>query len=89
VSGDDIGIIAMSRQADCIKLHQMFILPEYQKRGIGEACMRRIIEDAASTKLPIRLQVLKVNSRAFTFYQRLGFGKIGETDNHILMERLS
>jgi ribosomal protein S18 acetylase RimI-like enzyme len=65
------------------------INPEYQGRGIGTACIRRIIEDAVAFELPVRLRVLKVNSRAITFYQRLGFRSIGESDTHVLMERLS
>jgi ribosomal protein S18 acetylase RimI-like enzyme len=51
--------------------------------------MMRIIEDAAASELPVRLQVLKVNSRAVAFYQRLGFRSIGESDTHVLMEKLS
>ncbi len=89
VSGKDVGIIAMSRQSDCIDLHQLFILPEYQSRGIGEGAMMLIIKDADISKLPVRLRVLKVNPKALAFYQRLGFKQIGETDTHILMERLS
>ena len=88
LSDIDVGIIAMSCQPDCIKLHQMFILPEYQGRGIGEAAMMLIIKDAVASKLPIRLQVLKVNDRAFAFYQRLGFKRTSENDTHNLMERL-
>jgi ribosomal protein S18 acetylase RimI-like enzyme len=87
VSGTDVGIMAMSRQPDCIKLYQMFILPEYQGQEIGEACMKLLITEAVVAQLPIRLQVLKVNPRAFAFYQRLGFKRIGETETHILMER--
>ena len=86
-SGIDVGILAMSRQPDCIKLYQMFLLPEYQNRGIGAVCMSRIIKEATTSKLPIRLQVLKVNNRAAVFYQRLGFKRTGESDTHILMER--
>ena len=89
VSGIDVGILAVVRQPDCVKVNQMFIVPEYQSRVIGAACIRRIIEDAAVSKLPVRLQVLKVNSRAVTFYQGLEFRSIGESDTHILMERLS
>ena len=87
LSGVDVGILAMSRQPDRIKLYQMFILPEYQGKGIGGACMKLLIKDAAVAKLPIQLQVLKVNPKAFVFYQRLGFKITGENDNHILMER--
>ena len=51
-------------------------------------CMIRIIEKASASRLPVRVQVLKVNNRAVTFYQRLGFMSVGESDTHILMERL-
>jgi GNAT superfamily N-acetyltransferase len=87
LSGVDVGILAMSRQPDCINLHQMFILPEYQGRGIGEAYMKILIKGAAVPQVPIRLQVLKVNPRAFAFYQRMGFKRTGENDDHFLMER--
>ncbi len=88
VSDINVGILAVVRQPDCVKVNQIFIVPEYQSRGIGAACIMRIIEDAAVSKLPVQLQVLKVNSRAVTFYQRLGFRSIGESDTHVLMERL-
>jgi GNAT superfamily N-acetyltransferase len=89
VSGTDVGIMAMSYQPDSIHLHQMFILPVYQSKGIGASCMSKIIKEATASRLPIRLQVLKVNSRAAMFYQRLGFKRTGESDTHFLMERLS
>jgi len=89
VSGIDVGILAIVRETDGVKVNQMFILPEYQGRGIGAACMMRIIEDAAVSGLPVRLQVLKVNERALSFFQRLGFSSIGESDTHVFMERLS
>jgi GNAT superfamily N-acetyltransferase len=88
VSGVDAGILAMVRQADCVKVNQIFILPEYQSQGIGAACMQQIIKDAACASLPVRLQVLKVNSRAIEFYKRLGFKSYGESETHILMEKL-
>jgi GNAT superfamily N-acetyltransferase len=88
-SGIDVGILAIVRKPECVKLNQLLILPEYQSRGIGTACMMRIIEDAAASELPVRLRVLKVNSRGAAFYQRLGFRSIGASDTHLLMERLS
>ena len=89
LSGVDVGILAMSPQPDCINVHQMFILPEYQDRGIGRTCLKNLFKEAAAANLPIRLQVLKVNPRAFAFYQRFGFKRTGENDDHFLMERLS
>lgn len=88
VSGTDIGIMAIVRQPDFIKVNQLFILPHYQGKGIGEICMMKIIGDSKKNNLPIRLRVLKVNQRAASFYHRLGFVDIGENDTHIMMERL-
>ena len=88
VSSIDCGIMATSREPDCIKLNQLFILPEYQSKGIGTACLKQLIEEADTVNLPVRLRVAKVNSRAFSFYQRQGFSCHGEIDTHFLMERL-
>ena len=85
--GTPVGILAVVQCSDCLKLNQLFILPEYQGRGIGTGCMRQIIAEAGRLGLPIRLRVLKVNGRALAFYQRLGFATIGETDTHVLVER--
>ncbi len=87
LSGIDVGVIALVREPDCLKLSQIFLLPEFQGKGIGTACTTRAIEDAAASGIPVRLKVLKVNIRAITFFQRLGFNSMGQTDTHILMER--
>ena len=89
VSGVNVGVLAIVREPDCVKLNQLFILPEYQNGGIGTACMMGIIEVATAFDLPVRLRVLKVNDRAAAFFQRLGFRSTGESDTHVLMERLS
>jgi ribosomal protein S18 acetylase RimI-like enzyme len=88
LSGVDVGIMAIVREPDCVKLNQLLILPEHQSKGIGAACTMQVIEDAAASELPVRLQVLKVNRRAIAFFQRLGFESIGESDTHVLMEWL-
>lgn len=88
VSGIDVGILSVVKQPDCMRVNQMFILPEYQNKGIGAACVMRIIEEASTSKLSLRLQVLKVNTRAMAFYQRLGFKRTGESETHILMEKI-
>ncbi len=85
-SGVDVGILAIARKSDCVKVNQLFILPEHQGRGIGAACMMRVIEDATALALPVRLRVLRVNGRAVAFYRRLGFRETGESDTHVRME---
>jgi ribosomal protein S18 acetylase RimI-like enzyme len=87
VDNIDVGYMSVVRQPDCMKLYQMFILPEHQNKGIGVACMKQIIKDAGTLELPVRLQVLKVNNGAISFYERLKFERTGEDDTHIMMER--
>lgn len=89
LSGIAVGVLVTVRNVDHLKVNQIFILPEYQSRGIGRACMLQVIQQAEAQALPIRLQVLKVNSRALNFFRRLGFKEVGETDTHKQMERLS
>jgi ribosomal protein S18 acetylase RimI-like enzyme len=86
-SGADVGILALGREPDCVKVNQLFILPKYQGRRIGELCMQRVIDDAGRTGLPIRLRVLKMNPRAIAFFRRLGFKSEGESETHVFMEK--
>ena len=83
----DIGFLAVSHTSDMLKVNQLFILPEYQGRGIGSACMTRIIDDANLEQKFVVLQVLKVNTRGITFYQRLGFTIVGESTTHVQMKK--
>ena len=85
--GTDIGIMAMAVAPDCIKVHQLFLLPEHQGKSIGRRCMSLILEEARQLGLPVRLRVMKVNPRAMAFYERLGFTRTGETDMHDVMEK--
>ena len=82
----DVGFIAVARASDCLNLNQLFILPDHQGQGIGDACMAIVFEEAESLGLLVKLRVLKVNPRALAFYRRLGFEVVGETDTHDLLE---
>ena len=84
----DVGFLATSCTSDTLKVNQLFILPEYQGRGIGSACMARIVDNAVLEGKSVVLQVLKVNTRGIAFYQRLGFTTVGESSTHVQMERL-
>ncbi len=85
--GIDVGIMTMTVATDCVKVHQLFLLPEHQGKGIGGKCMSLILEEARQLDLPVRLRVMKANPRALAFYRRLGFTRTGETDTHDLMEK--
>ena len=57
-SGLDVVILAVVREPDCVKVNQLFILPRFQGRGIGRACMLRVIAEAVTAGCPVRLRVL-------------------------------
>ena len=87
LNGTDVGFLSASNTSDMLKVDQLYILPEYQGKGIGAACMKRIIDDAALEQKPVTLQVLKINTRATAFYQRLGFTIVDENTTHFQMKR--
>ena len=86
--GTDVGFLSTSSTPDTLKVNQLFILPEYQGKGIGSACLMRIVDDARLEGKSVALQVLKVNTRGTAFYQRLGFLIIGESFTHLQMKKL-
>ena len=86
LDGAKIGVVAIVRESDCVRLNQLFLLPEHQGRGIGRRCMLLIMDEARGLALPVRLQVLRVNPRARAFYERLGFSTVGAAENHHVME---
>lgn len=84
--GNDVGFFSTSCTSDSLKIYQFFIHPEYQSRGIGSACMTRILADAAGKN--VNLQALKINIRGIAFYQRLGFSIVAEDSTHVQMKKL-
>ena len=83
----DVGFFITSSTSDTLKVNQIYILPEYQGKGIGSACMTRIIDDANLEQISVVLQVLKVNTRGIALYQRLGFTIVGEDSIYFQMEK--
>ena len=86
-AGVDAGVLALRYEPDCLRVFQLLVLPEYQGRGVGTACMGLVFRDAVKRGLPVRLQVLKVNERARRFFRRLGFHVTGADDIHVRMEK--
>ncbi len=66
------------------EVHNLYIDPRFQRRGIGTFLLERVI----ALGQPVGLQVLFENTKAADLYRRLGFEMIGRTDTHFKM-RLS
>jgi GNAT superfamily N-acetyltransferase len=84
--GSDIGWISRFHYDDKIKVDEMYIIPEYQRKGIGSSLLGDTILEAKSADLPIRLRVFKINP-AVRLYQRHGFQIYDEDGPFYFMER--
>jgi diamine N-acetyltransferase len=70
-----IGFISYQLEADSrVKLNKLYILPDFQRRGIGRHAMSHVLERARSLGgTSVWMQVNKRNHAAVAAYQRAGF----------------
>jgi GNAT superfamily N-acetyltransferase len=73
-NGRGVGLMGLSidsRQKSWV-LEKLYLLPAYQRQGIGSFLLKNLIESAKSERAVVRLTVLEVNP-ARRFYERHGF----------------
>ena len=59
---------------EAAELEKMYVLPEFKGKGIGNKALKEIIKLAKERAVKnLYLDVLDSNTKAFDFYQRLGF----------------
>lgn len=87
--GQNVGLITICEADDRVQLLQLFLRPEAQGKGIGSHVLAEVLGEADQVNRLVGLRVLKSNPRAKTFYDRHGFGLVGETQTHYIMERVS
>ncbi len=85
--GIPIGRIMVFRQPAFVLLVDIALLPEFRGQGIGAELIGKLIQECDQRKLPLRLQVQRVNP-AQRLYERLGFNKTGEDQMYLQMEKL-
>ena len=61
------------------------LVPEYRDKGLGKVIFKFLV-DQCHKSLPIRLEVLKTNTRAYKTYEGLNFKVTDENDNLYFME---
>ncbi|MEH1905586.1 MAG: GNAT family N-acetyltransferase [Nostoc sp.] len=81
----DVGCLAVERHSSYVQLTKLYLLPNFQRRGIGTFVIRQLIAEAKERKTPLRLRVLAVNP-AHRLYQREGFVVQAQTQERIYME---
>ena len=82
----DIGTIEVWRRGEDIHLGEFYLLPEFQRHGIGTHFMSQLAAESDSKGVPVRLEVIKINP-VKSLYLRFGFKVTGETRTHFQMER--
>jgi ribosomal protein S18 acetylase RimI-like enzyme len=80
-----IGRLIVNRADDEIMLMDIALLPEYRNVGLGTALICDFMDEARSTRKPLRLHVETYNP-AQRLYERLGFVNTSETGIYRAME---
>jgi ribosomal protein S18 acetylase RimI-like enzyme len=86
VDASPVGVFVVEKCPTHIQLEQIYLLPEYQRMGIGKALLNILISEAAQLEIPVRLRVMAVNP-AKSFYERLGFVVTEVTSEFFSMEK--
>ena len=85
VRAESAGILTVRELESHVQLDQVFVLPEYQRSGIGTQLVGEIVQRAKQLGLPVRLRVLRVNP-AKRLYERLGFLVTSEEPERFYMQ---
>jgi GNAT superfamily N-acetyltransferase len=80
------GFIAMGDLPTHHWLVKFYLFAAYRNRGIGSEVLESVIAAARAAGKPVRLRVLRVNTRAQTLYLKHGFKVREETAERLFME---
>jgi ribosomal protein S18 acetylase RimI-like enzyme len=73
-----VGVMRVDEHPTHMHIDQLFLLPEYQNRGIGTKLVQDVLRSAQVKNLSVKLWVFQVNP-ARRLYQRLGFQVVEQT----------
>jgi GNAT superfamily N-acetyltransferase len=67
-----VGWIQTEQSSSAVTLHQFYVVPALQRRGIGTQVLRMVIREARDQGKPLKVAVVKI-SPAKALYDRHGF----------------
>ena len=76
VDGVVVGISSVGPHENYLVLWKLYVLPEYQGKGIGSALVESVVESAMGVHPEIRISYLEGNTAAGDFYRGKGFVEI-------------
>lgn len=84
VNGERAGALHVEDHADLHYVRMIFLLPAFQRRGVGAQLLLSELTRARQLGKPLHLKVIKINP-AKRLYERLGFTVIAEDESTYLM----
>lgn len=85
-NGVEAGFVAMEDFPSYTWLVKLYLRRDSRNQGIGSRLLQGFIATAAAQGKPLRLQVLRVNTRAQALYFRHGFKIAHETAERLFLE---
>lgn len=73
IDGEPAGRIWVGEDEEQIRLLDIALLPQFQKRGAGTVLLRELMKEAGRAGKLLRHMVFVLNDNAHRFYERLGF----------------
>jgi GNAT superfamily N-acetyltransferase len=86
LEGRTVGRVWIGRAVEEIRLLDIALLPEVQRRGLGAAIIGALIEEARASGKRLRHMVFMLNTDARRFYERLGFHVFEDVGGYLHME---
>lgn len=90
LKGENVGAIRivckLKKNTDVLFISPLFILPEYQNRGIGQTVVRKVF-DIYPDDVTWRLDTIKQEKGNCHLYEKCGFVRVG--DEHIVNENMT
>ncbi len=83
-AGEKVGTVSVARTAAHVQFGEFYLLPRFQRRGIGTGVLQTVIRQADTDGFPIKLEYLNVNPVG-SFYKRHGFVVVAENDSHYFL----
>jgi GNAT superfamily N-acetyltransferase len=77
--GQRVGWIQAQQSESAVTLHQFYVVPALQRRGIGTHILEMVIQEARGRGKPLEVAVVKINP-AKSLYDRHGFRVTHEDD---------
>ncbi len=82
VNGEPAGSLEYYYDDHSMIISGIYIIDKFQNRGIGTNILINLHKEAESKGKQVRLQVLKVNTKAKKLYEKLGYEVYNTTETH-------